>query len=208
MHQEYMDRGETFYTGRAESVSFSAGNERVKFMWQLNSDPRITQCVFYWDTNEGRDSSVVLTNRTESGPMDLETILDVREGIYSFTLITKDSEGHKSLATERTVQIYGPTYISRLANRNIVSTTFNDGKLTITWASTESELIQYTTVNYTDYTDPSNPVRRSIQVENSDITKDIEGVVRAGDVFSVSTSYLPNGGLDVMSALPIEYTIR
>jgi hypothetical protein len=48
---------------------------------------------------------------------------------------------------------------------------------------------------------------KSITVENTDTETVIEGV-REGDMFSVSTSYLPEGGLEILDALPVEYTIR
>jgi hypothetical protein len=205
MHQKYLDEGETLYMGKADSVNFSAGNERVRFTWVLNADPRIDKSVFYW--NDGKDSAVIPTNRTQSGILNMETVLDVEEGIYTFRLVTKDSENHKSLAIERSVQVYGPTYISRLTNRNLSSTSFSDGTLTIKWVIVESALIQYSTVRYTDYSNPANPVEKSVRVENTDTQTLLEGT-REGDIFSVSTSYLPDGGLDILDALPIEYTVR
>jgi hypothetical protein len=204
MHQKYLDAGETLYMGKADSVKFSAGNERVKFTWMLNADPRIDKSVFYW--NDGKDSAVIPVNRTQSGALEMETILDVEEGIYTFRLVTKDDENHKSLAIERSVQVYGPTYISRLTNRNL-SSSFDNGTLTISWIMVESAFIQYTTVRYTDYSIPANPVERSVRVENTDTHTLLEGA-REGDTFSISTSYLPEGGLDILDALPIEYTIR
>jgi hypothetical protein len=204
MHQKYLDEGETIYLGKAYTLDFSAGNEKVKFSWTLNADPRIDKSVLYW--NENRDSAVIAVNRTQSGILFMETILNIQEGIYTFTLVNKDNEGHTSMSLERTVQVYGPTYISRLSNRNL-SSSFADGKLTINWVAIESALIVYSTVRYTDYSNPANPVAKSICVENTDTLTEIEGV-REGDTFSISTSYLPGGGLDTLDALPIEYTVR
>jgi hypothetical protein len=204
MHQKYLDQGETLYLGKADSVKFSAGNERVMFVWILNADPRIDKNVFYW--NDGKDSSVIQINRTQSGILNMETILEVKEGIYTFKLVTKDDEGHKSLAVEKTVQVFGPTYISRLANRNL-SSSFSNGTLTINWVMIESALIQYCTVYYTDYSNPASPVPKNIRVENTDTKTEIPGV-REGDTFSITTSYLPEGGLDILESLPVEYTIR
>jgi hypothetical protein len=110
------------------------------------------------------------------------------------------------MKTEGTVQVYGPVYISRLTNRNM-SASFDAGKLTVKWVNVESELIQYTTLRYTDYSNPANPVPQSIRVENTIPETVLEGA-REGDVFSVSSAYLPEGGLDIMDAPPVEYTIR
>jgi hypothetical protein len=205
MHQKYLDMGETLYTGKVDSVKFSAGNERVKFTWMLNSDPRIDRCIFYW--NEGKDSSIVSVNRTGPGNLDMETVLNVSEGIYTFSLTTGDDEGHRSMKAERTVQVYGPAYISRLTNRNM-SVAFSDGQWTVNWIKVESELIQYTTLRYTDYSEPANPVPKSIRVDDGGYTETVLEGAREGDVFSISSSYLPEGGLDIMDAPPVEYTIR
>jgi hypothetical protein len=204
MHQKYLDQGEILYTGKPDSVNFSAGNERVKFTWVLNTDPRIDKSVFYW--NDGKDSAVIPTNKTQSGGLKMETILNVKEGNHTFRLVTKDSENNKSLAIERSVQVYGPTYIAGLTNREL-SLSFDNGTLTIRWASVASALIQYSTVRYTDYSNPANPVEKSVPIENAATNTVINGV-REGDSFSVSTSYLPNGGLDILDALPKKYTIR
>jgi hypothetical protein len=204
MHQPYLDQGEMLYTGRVDSMQSFAGNERVKFTWKLNSDPRIDRCIFYW--NDGKDSAVIPVNRTGPGEMDMETVLNVGEGMYTFTLLTGDDAGHRSMKVMGTVQVYGPVYISRLANRNM-SASFDDGKLTVRWSNVESALIQYTTLGYTDYSNPANPAPKSIRVENTDTETVLEGA-REGDAFSVSSSYLPEGGLDIMDAPPVEYTIR
>jgi hypothetical protein len=204
MHQKYLDEGERVYPGMADSVEYSAGNERVRFSWFLNADPRIDRSVFYW--NEGKDSAVIPTNRTHAGILADTAILNITEGTYTFSLVTKDKENNKSLSVERTVQIYGPTYISRLTNRGQSSSSFDDGTLTVNWAAVESALIQYSTVYYTDYSNPGNPVAKSIRVEIEDTRTVIEGV-RKGDSFSISTTYLPAGGLDNLESQPVEYVI-
>ncbi|MDR3266197.1 MAG: DUF4998 domain-containing protein [Tannerella sp.] len=205
LHQKYLDEGETLYAGKVEAINPTPGNERVKFIWLLNSDPRIYKTVFYW--NEGNDSEEVLINREQSGFLIKETVIDIPEGIYTFRIINVDDEGHTSIATEVTVQIYGPTYISRLLNRNIKLSSLSDATLTIDWATIESDLVQYTTVRYTDRSDPTNPVTKSVTVENTDTQTVIEGVAE-DDVFSISTAYLPEGCLDILDAVPVEYTIR
>jgi hypothetical protein len=206
LHQKYLDQGETVYPGMVNDVEYFAGNERVRFTWKISSDPRVVKSVFYWNDGEKDDSAVINVNRTQTGILNMDTILNVKEGTHDFTLVNQDNENHKSLSVTSTVQIYGTKYISLLANRKL-SSSFDDGKLTIQWSIVESAIIQYTTVNYTNYSDPSNPVNRSIPVENTETKTVIEGV-REGDTFSISTSYLPDRGLDILDALPIEYTIR
>ena len=200
MHQKYLDEGERVYPGMADSVEYSAGNERVQFSWMLNADPRIDRSVFYW--NDGKDSAVISTNRTHAGILADTAILNVKEGTYTFSLVTKDDKNSKSLSVERTVQVYGPTYISRLNNRG-QSWSFDDGTLTVSWAAVESALIQYSTVYYTDRSNQA----KSIRVEIADTQTVIEDV-REGDSFSISTTYLPDGGLDELESSRVEYAIE
>jgi hypothetical protein len=204
LHQEYLDRGEEIYTGIIDSLKAFPGNNRVKFTWQINSDPRITKTVIYW--NEGLDSLIVEANRTQTGPIKMETLFSIPEGSYIFEFITKDNEGHRSLSSERTVEVYGEKYASILRNRVIKSMNLNDGNsLRLVWHPTEAT-VQYATIRYTDYTDPSNPVQQNVRVENQ-ATETVLSGVRPGETLSVITSHLPEGSLDILDTLPREYII-
>jgi hypothetical protein len=204
LHQAYIDAGETFYTGKVDSLKSFSGNEKVKFTWVINSDPRITNIMFKW--NEEKDSAVVAVNRTHSGVFAMEAILNVAEGIYSFDVYSKDAAGHRSLSIERTVQIYGQRYISFLRNRRL-SFSVNDSDVTIDWKDIETPLIQYTTVSYSDYSDTSAPVIKNVRVENDEMQTVLTGL-RTGDTFSVVTTYLPNNALETLDTLPEVYTVN
>jgi hypothetical protein len=203
LHQKYMDEGETLYTGKVDSVIIVPGNEKAKFSWQINADPRISKTVIYW--NEDRESAEIPVNRTIGGILKLDTLLNITEGIYSFKLVTMDDEGHRSLGVERTVQIFGPKYISYLNNRRMTFT-IQSGAITIDWKPIESPLIAYTTVFYQDYSDEANPVSRSVRIENEDIRTEIRGI-RENDTFTVVTTYLPEGGLETLNTIPETYTV-
>jgi hypothetical protein len=200
VNQEYLDRGETFYTGKVSFLQSFPGNNRVKFTWNINSDPRITQTVIYW--NEGEDSTTIAVNRTQSGNLRLEKELNLPEGNYIFEFVTKDNAGHRSLSVEQSVGIYGAAYIASLQNRDISTLTISK----ITWLSTVSSTIQYVTVNYMDYTDPDHPVQQIVRVENTDVETILSGA-KSGEKLSVTTSYLPTNGLDIVTALPKMYTL-
>ena len=91
VHEEYLKWGEEIYTGVVDSLEAYPGNERIKFTWMINADPRITKTVIYW--NDGGDSAVVEVNRTQSGIMRMETSLNLPENSYIFKFVTKDDEG-------------------------------------------------------------------------------------------------------------------
>jgi hypothetical protein len=203
LHQQYIDQGETFYTGKCDSVKVFAGNERVKFTWLINSDPRINKTLIYW--NEGKDSVEIPVTRTQKGYIQMETIQQMKEGTYNFIFVTMDANGHSSMNVEKSIQIYGSKYISALSNRGL-SFHLSGSNLTIDWVPVESELEQYTTVTYTDYSNPANPEIKSLIVAN-DVELTLIPNVKAGDIFSVVTTFLPENGMDSVDALPIEYTI-
>jgi hypothetical protein len=200
VNQEYFDRGETFYTGKIDSLKSFPGNNRVWFSWYINSDPRITGTMIYWD--DGADSSTVAVNRTQPGVIQLEKELSLPEGNYIFEFVTKDDNGNRSLAVERSVAIYGDKYIALLQNRDAASVTVSK----ITWTAITSSEIQYTTVQYTDYTDPDNPAQRTVKVENTDTETLLSGT-RSGDELFITTAYLPANGIDIVNALPKIYTL-
>jgi hypothetical protein len=204
LHQQYIDEGEIFYTGKCDSVKAFAGNERIKFTWLISSDPRINRTLIYW--NEGKDSVEIPVIRTQKGSLQMETMQQITEGNYSFIFVTKDAKGHSSLNVEKSIQVYGPKYISFLDNRGL-SFNVNNNNLTLNWNVVESALIQYTTVNYTDYSNPSNPQSKSVVVANEDTQTDIPGI-RSGDTFSVVSTFLPENGIDNVDALPEIFTIN
>ncbi|RYE17761.1 MAG: hypothetical protein EOP45_15215, partial [Sphingobacteriaceae bacterium] len=55
-YKKYLENGETFYTGKLDSVKVYSGRNRVKIMGLLPADPKITRCKITW--NDGKDSAV------------------------------------------------------------------------------------------------------------------------------------------------------
>jgi hypothetical protein len=200
IHQKYYDRGEDIYTGVVDSLKFSAGYERIQFDWEVNADPRITRTVIFW--NRRRDSVVINVNRTQSGAIPMTHTLEIAEGNYVFEFITRDNEGHYSVGTELSVQIYGPDYARFLRNRDVTSVGWQpDGTVLIKWGSIASREIQYANVEYT-----VNGQQQTTRVPNDENETVIEGV-GSGDVLAVYTTYLPLGGLDHMNSPQREYIL-
>lgn len=205
LHEKYLKRGETIYTGIIDSLKVFPGSDRVKFKWEINSDPRIARTVVYW--NEQNDSSVVEVNRTQSGRMQQETELDLPEGAYIFEFATKDNEGHQSLYVEQTVEIYGEIYRKTLRNRVIKTVgKVSNSSSKLVWFPIESSTIQYSTIRYKDYSNPDDPVEKEIRVTNEDL-ETVLNSVKSGDTFTIVTSYLPKNGLDILDASPTEYML-
>jgi hypothetical protein len=202
LHQEDIDRGETIYTGKVDSVKSFPGNNRIRFSWLVDSDPRITKTVIYW--NGGRDSLVAPLNRAEVDTVTVSVETAIPEGSYTFEFVTKDDNGHRSLKVEHSTVVYGEQYAASLPNRNIPAMTLSEGPtLKITWSPVETDAALYTVLKYTDYTNPANPVRQTRRIENEETETILENIRL--EPFLVTTTYKPEGGLDLIDALEREY---
>lgn len=202
LHEDDLKQGEILYTGIVDSVKALVGNNRIQFSWLINADPRIKKTVIYW--NEGRDSSVIDVNRTADGILLMEKELNIPEGSYIFEFVTKDNNEHRSLSVELPVEIYGEKYGSLLANRDISSMTVSSGPdLNIVWSGVVSNALLYSTLVYTDHSNPSNPVQKTIRVENDDLSTFLPGIRL--EPFTVVSTYKPTGGLDEVNAQTRSY---
>lgn len=198
VHAKYLQRGEEIYTGVIDSLEATPGNERVKFRWQVNADPRITKVLIYW--NDYADSVVVDVHRTYSGPMWMEEIITFPEDSYNLNFVTKDDEGHRSMPVEIALKVYGPNYISSLINREILNKAIDEsGQGVLSWGAIGNTALLYTTVKYTDYSQSASPVERIVRVDNDETNTILPGV-RKNDRISVSSSFQPEGALDIFVA--------
>jgi hypothetical protein len=196
LHQKYLDRGESIYTGMIDSLKVLPGYERVQFKWQINTDPRITKAIIYW--NDRTDSVVVDVNRTAIGDMKMEYILPIAGGTYLFEIITADNQGHYSKVVEATVMVYGEDYVqNNLRSRTVEVIAAGRSSYTITWAPAD-EGVLYTDVSYTDYSIVP-AAEKTVRVENSETTTEIIGAMDEEE-FTVVSYYQFAGALDVMTS--------
>lgn len=201
IHEEYYQRGEEIYTGVVDSLTALSGYEKVRFDWEISSDPRITKTVIYW--NQRSDSIVVDVNRTQSGRIQQSYDLDgLSEGTYTFEFITRDGLGHHSMPTEVVAEIFGDTYVQTLRNRGVASIAKQpDESMVVSWEPIASITVQYVTLKYTE-----NGVERSIRVENDEMETVLTGL-KTGDVVAVVTTHLPEKALEPLDALAKEYAM-
>jgi hypothetical protein len=79
-------------------------------------------------------------------------------------------------------------YAEKLQNRKILTLRLENNNINIVWLTVENPNIVYTTVYYTDESNPQAPVKRSIRVENSDLVTALQGL-KAGEKFSIVTTH-------------------
>lgn len=206
LHEKYLEKGEYIYTGVIDSLKSFPGYERVKFSWEINADPRITQTVIYWRNKT--DSVVIEVNRTASGNLPLETLLEFPEGSYIFEFVTKDDYGNKSLTVQKTVEVYGEKYIQLLKTRGIKSLIAKpENSVLITLSDIEDTNILHTLLQYTDYTNMAYPIAKEVKVENNSKQITLTGIKSGEKVIAVSV-FLPSAdALDEVKASPKEYQL-
>lgn len=187
INQEWIDRGETIYTGAVDSLSVRSGNNRLYLIWQMNADPRISELVITW--NNKRDSLVlpVVRDTEEKNGIHKDSVLidkNLEEGEVTFQLNTRDNDGHKSIPAEVVGTVYGENYltgqIARLAKWKKVM----ENWMIIDWG--EPYMSEKVVLHYT----ASDGTSKSVQVISED-TRTILADFKHGADLYYETFYLP-----------------
>lgn len=144
-YKKFLEGGEIYYPGKISSAFVQSGNERVRLLGLFLSDPKVTQCLVYWNI---RQDSVVIPVVRQNIVDTLDYIIeDVSEGIHNFEFITMDENGNRSVVVNVTGQSYGEKFKNQLLNRPIKEHTYNSGTstLVIDWASMDLSTGAYET---------------------------------------------------------------
>lgn len=180
LHQKYLDEGEDIYTGKPDSVRSYAGFNRLKLEWELNADPKITECCIYW--NNRADSMIYAIDRTQ-GPV-YSAILPLGEGKYNFELLTRDAAGNHSLTEQISGVSYGAQFQETIYNRKFGSVEATMTEATIHWRNLENSVGSTLT-----YTNKSGDVKELFI--GNDIATTVIQDFSFGAKFQVSSLYIP-----------------
>ncbi len=143
MHQPYLDRGETIYTEKPDSLTSMNGRERVKLNWYLYSDAAITGARIYW--NDEQDSTDVAYSVTAGMTNSISAMVEgLEEGSYIFNVKTMDQYGNMSVPVQVAGVSYGDEYANSLVNNRAIASN-----------QTENDTIVFTmkSIKYDDYID-------------------------------------------------------
>ncbi len=188
---------EVIYPGRVTNVRARAGNLRTALVWNPSTDPSITRYVVYW--NNKVDSLVITSGKHNSLDTIMAVIPKLNEYIYTFTIISYDAKGNRSVPLEvNNVKVYGPIFQSGLQNR-----AFNaanpyvvnpDGSLKLNFLQQDTSIITVgTTIRYTN---------RTGAIEERILPRDSLSITlpnyKGNTIIQYRTSYLPEkNALDV-----------
>lgn len=105
LHQPYLDRGETIYAAKADSVAFRSGKNRALLEIFVKSQ-RVDMIRIYW--NSYKDSiDLQLGNKT--GVFN-QMINNLEENSYTMNLVSFDKYKNRSLPFEVVGMVYGDNY--------------------------------------------------------------------------------------------------
>ena len=203
LHEQYLERGESFYIGAADSILVHPGNHKIKFEWKIGADPRITKAVIYWNQ---RDTSVTIpVNKAPgSGEMWLETQLNnIKEGEYVFEFEMQDNHGNISKSAEVVGMVLGDVYIENLRTRGVKEIAkLVTSDMQITWEAVNSATLQYSVVEYVN----GSGQTVTVNVPNTEDKTLLKGL-KTGDPIELFAVHLPEKGLESFLSSKVKYTM-
>lgn len=119
--QDYLDKGETIYVGKLDSLKAFSGRNKIKIEGQMLYGVNQVKCIINWrdPISLEMDSREFPIVREKAGET-FEFLLDnLEEGQYDFSVVTYDKEDNQSIPTRVSAYSYGERYQENLRNRII-----------------------------------------------------------------------------------------
>lgn len=213
LHQPYLDRGETIYTGAVDSLKAFGGNNRVKLKWQMNADPRVSNLIIRW--NNRKDSLNLPVIRTaETVGIFMDSILlqeNLEEGMNMFEFYTIDGKGNTSIVKEVSTEVYGLNFASAAALRAPRKITTIEALTTtmvkVIFNAVDESDLKETQLRYISYENNESGEFQSIEVENTTESVILEHV-KLGDPVYYQSRFLPDkDALDGFNGKEFTYQI-
>jgi hypothetical protein len=183
---KYLSGGSVTYTGKIDSVKAHPGDRRIMLSGLLIADPKITEMRIYW--NNKADSFVLPVNRTAGVDTVRAILKNMDEGVRTFTIVTIDKYGNRSVDVTITGRVFGEVYKSLLLNRTIKESLFDADSVSLDWnvqdASTGALGCEL------KYTDKLNNIQ-TVFVKRTD-SKTILKNYKLGTKFKYRTLFLPD----------------
>lgn len=111
--------GGILYTAKTEQLTTWAGRGRIMLSWRRGPDTKVKDAVVYWNTK--KDSMIFTVPAMNANDSVFAVVPGLPESSYSFTVITRDGNGHTSVPTSILGSTYGAIYEASLQPRVIKS---------------------------------------------------------------------------------------
>ncbi|MCF0176468.1 MAG: hypothetical protein HUJ94_06500, partial [Bacteroidales bacterium] len=195
--KEWLDRGETIYAGKIDSLVARGGEGRimlegyskytynaktVKVTYMLEGQPQ-TREFSYSDVVDGKFVRIYLDN--------------IPEGAYDFVVYTFDKDGNSSVISECAGNSYGNEFkLTQIPVRASNMTPQPDGSLTLACSTNDK-------ASKVVFVYEGKDGRKTLEVEGSPETVSLPGWKKGGEV-TIYTYFLPEEkAIDVISAEPL-----
>lgn len=183
--RSYLDKGETIYVGKVDSLHTLLGYNRIMLVgylpYGMNQASYSITVTDPEGVNQVYENSVSRVNLTDTLEILFE---DLKEGQYSFDITMYDRYGNSSLTVTTDGYAYGDFYQSTLLNRRIERVEKIEEGVRITWRAMEGAL--YTEVSYLN----KEEKLISVEVENKENSTVIEDY-KPGSLFTWRSAYVP-----------------
>ncbi|SHM81926.1 protein of unknown function [Chitinophaga jiangningensis] len=136
------------YTAKTDQLTTWSGRERMMLTWRRGPDTKIKNAIVYWNT--GKDSMTFDVPAAPSTDSVFVVIPKLPESSYSFTVITRDGNGHRSVPTSILGNTYGPVYEGSLQPRVVKSSKAIGADFCVYWYKSNDATNVNTRLNFTD----------------------------------------------------------
>lgn len=192
IHQQYIDRGETLYLGKPDSLVAFSGNNRIKLRWINNSDPKIISTKISWTFGILKDSIILPFNRINPGVQRDSIIIEkLKPNNYFFKIVNIGNENLVSLPSEVVGTSYGESYVSSLISRTAVVKLLSDTKVVLNWNVWPQGCL-YSIVKFTTHINGVSKLSSLVipnEVARVDTLKDI--AAGSGESISIQSVFKP-----------------
>lgn len=132
--REFLDRGETLYVGKIDSIKFRGGLNRVQMEGLLYYTRSAVRCVIEWN-DQSREYYLDDIRYADTAKVIIDNLA---EGTYRFFVQTFDAHGNKSLREECYGYVYGDEYKLGQSPKLISEMKSEPSHIVLYWNSSEN----------------------------------------------------------------------
>ena len=195
-HREWIEKGETIYVGKLDSLRVRSGMHRVEIVGDTRYIRTAVTCKVAW--NEEERLFALSDIVAEDGKARI-IIDDLERGSYYFYVITYDDTGNRSLVSEVYGQVYGTEDLlvqSPVRIEDMV--TLQDGTIELHWNNADAT---YIVVTY----ETADGQAETITIEELNGVTVLDSWKKGGSI-SVQTVISKEDDLDPLVLDPVVYT--
>lgn len=188
VYKEFVVEGGYKYPQKLDSLKVYPGYNKLKISWNKLKDPSVERGKIFW--NSYQDSIEINSATLQKSEV---IIPDLKEGQYTFSIITFDEDGNRSMVSEVSGSTYGEIYLSSLIERTVKKSSRDVNNLgNISWESPSSDLV-YTEIRYKQ-TDGKDTILRISADEDELVCPH----VKSKEKFEYRSYFLPKNGIDTV----------